>query len=271
MLTMRVRRFLKITGRKLIVNGNKTIGFDKSNVECYNCHKMRYFTRECRALRNQDIKHKKSSRRTVHVETSNSTALVSCDGLGGYDWSDQAKKGPNYALMDFSSLSFESKVSNDSTCLKSCLEIVRLFKSQNEQLLKDLKKPELMVLEDIKVLKVEIQMKEIDIRELWKNLEIAQKQKDGIQLNVEIFENASKSLCNLIDCQIADNCKKGLGYENYNAVPPPYTGNFMPLTPNLSFTSLDEFANKPVAENTKSSEEETKAVRKNNDALVNKE
>ncbi|GJY84682.1 hypothetical protein Tco_0498708 [Tanacetum coccineum] len=69
--------------------------------------------------------------------------------------------------------------------------------------------------------------------------------------------------------EIADNCKKGLGYENYNAVPPPYTGNFMPPTPDLSFTCLDEFVNEPVVENCKamSSEEEPKVVRKYNDAL----
>nr|GFD17985.1 hypothetical protein [Tanacetum cinerariifolium] len=65
---------------------------------------------------------------------------------------------------------------------------------------------------------------------------------------------------------IVENYKKGLGYENYNVVPPPYIGNFMPPKPDLSFTGLDEFANKHVAENTKSSEEETKAVRKNADA-----
>nr|GEV77863.1 hypothetical protein [Tanacetum cinerariifolium] len=39
--------------------------------------------------------------------------------------------------------------------------------------------------------------------------------------------------------------------------PPPYTGNFMPPTPDLSYTGLDEFANKTVVENT-FSEEETK-------------
>ncbi|GJV04787.1 hypothetical protein Tco_1338356 [Tanacetum coccineum] len=46
MLTMRARRFLKNTGRKLTVNGNETIGFDKSNVECNNCHKRGNFARE---------------------------------------------------------------------------------------------------------------------------------------------------------------------------------------------------------------------------------
>ncbi|GJW67406.1 ribonuclease H-like domain-containing protein [Tanacetum coccineum] len=62
MLTMRARRFLKNTGRKLTVNGNETIGFDKSKVECYNCHKRGHFARECRALRNQDNKNKESSK-----------------------------------------------------------------------------------------------------------------------------------------------------------------------------------------------------------------
>nr|GEV35984.1 putative reverse transcriptase domain-containing protein [Tanacetum cinerariifolium] len=109
MLTMRARRFLKKTRRKLTVNGNETIGFDKSNVECYNCHKRRHFTKECRAPRNQDNKHKESSRRSVLVETSASIALVLCDGLSGYYWSDQAEEGSNYALMDFSSLNSDSK------------------------------------------------------------------------------------------------------------------------------------------------------------------
>ncbi|GJV89470.1 hypothetical protein Tco_1533408 [Tanacetum coccineum] len=292
MLTIRARRFLKKTGRKLTINGNGTISFNKSKVECYNCHKRVYFARECKAPRNQDNKNKESLRRSMPVETSTSTALVSCDGLGGYDWSDKAEEGPNYALMAYSSLSSYSEISNDSNCSKSCMETAKLLKSQNDQLLKDLKKSELMVLayktglesveeklevykanesiylQDIKGLKFEIHIGEITIRELRKKLEIVQKEKDGIQLNVDKFEHASKSVNKLIECQIVDNCKKGLGYENYNAVPPPYIGNFMPPTPDLSFTGLDEFVNELVVENSKamSSKEEPKVVRKNDDA-----
>nr|GEY36105.1 ribonuclease H-like domain-containing protein [Tanacetum cinerariifolium] len=49
-------------------------------------------------------------KRNVHVEIPASIALVSCDGLGGYDWSDQAEKSPtNFVLMDCSSTSSNSE------------------------------------------------------------------------------------------------------------------------------------------------------------------
>nr|GEU72215.1 hypothetical protein [Tanacetum cinerariifolium] len=209
MLTMRAKRFLKKTGRKLTVNDNKTIGFDKSN-------------------------------------------------------SDLTEEEPNYALMAFSSLNsdlekYELMLLGYKTSLKSMEERLEFYKTN-----------ESVYLEDIKVLKIKIQIGEITIRELKKKLEIAQKEKDGIQLNVDKFKHASKSLNKLIVSQIVDNCKKGLGYKNYNAVPPPYKGNFMPPTLDLSYTGLDEFVNKLVVENckAKSSEEKPKVVRKNDDAPV---
>ncbi|GJT82084.1 putative ribonuclease H-like domain-containing protein, partial [Tanacetum coccineum] len=48
-------------------------------VACYNCHNRGHFAGECRALRNQDNKNKEISRRSLPMETSTSTALVSCD------------------------------------------------------------------------------------------------------------------------------------------------------------------------------------------------
>ncbi|GJR44357.1 putative ribonuclease H-like domain-containing protein [Tanacetum coccineum] len=98
MLTMRARRFLKNTRRKLTVNDNETIGFDKSKVECYNCHKRGHFAKECRALRNQDNKNKESLRRSVPAE-----------------------EGPNYALMAYSSSSSDSeevRKCNDAPIIK---------------------------------------------------------------------------------------------------------------------------------------------------------
>ncbi|GKE13372.1 ribonuclease H-like domain-containing protein, partial [Tanacetum coccineum] len=73
MLTIKARRFIKRTGRKLDVNGQR-VGFDRSKVECYNCHKNGHFAKECRALRNQENRGRENSRRTVTVETPTKNA-----------------------------------------------------------------------------------------------------------------------------------------------------------------------------------------------------
>nr|GEW86072.1 two-component response regulator-like PRR37 isoform X1 [Tanacetum cinerariifolium] len=61
-------------------------------------------------VEHQDNRNRKSTRRNVLVKTTNSTTLVSCDGLGGYDWSDQVEEGPNYALMAYSTSRFDFEI-----------------------------------------------------------------------------------------------------------------------------------------------------------------
>ncbi|GJU87790.1 ribonuclease H-like domain-containing protein [Tanacetum coccineum] len=87
-LTMRVKRFLKKTGRNLNFNGKETVGFDKTKVECYNCHRRGHFVKECRAPRNLGNRNRDAPRRVVPVETP-TNALVVQDGICGYDWSFQ--------------------------------------------------------------------------------------------------------------------------------------------------------------------------------------
>nr|GEX68877.1 hypothetical protein [Tanacetum cinerariifolium] len=73
--------------------------------------------------RAQDNRNRESTRRNAPVKTTNSSALVSCDGLGGYDWSDQVKDGPNYVLMAHSTSSFDSESLNkliDSHFVDNC-------------------------------------------------------------------------------------------------------------------------------------------------------
>ncbi|GKC48188.1 ribonuclease H-like domain-containing protein [Tanacetum coccineum] len=220
--------------------------------------------------------------------------------LMGYDWSDQAEESPtNFALMAYSSISSSSstnyEVTNELNCCSSCLECVKDLKEQNEQLVKDLrtarisvvsyktgleyvearllvfKKNESVYEEDIKLLKHEIYLIDLDITERKRKLELATKEKDEVQLTVQKFENSSKSLRKLLDSQIMDKCKTGLGY---NAIPPPYIGNFMPPKPDLVYPSLDDFVDvnecvsESVVEKPTVETNEPKTVRKENEALI---
>nr|GEY43944.1 hypothetical protein [Tanacetum cinerariifolium] len=259
MLTMRARRFLKNTGRKLNLNGNDSVAFDKTKVKCYNYHQRGHFARECRAPKGQDNRSKDVTR-TMPVETPNSSVLVSYDGLGGYDWSDQAKEGPtNFALMAYSTSSASSSDYEVSDSYKQGLKSV-------EQRLEFFKTNKLKYIEQINVLKIDIHYRDTAITELQRKLDLAETKKEGIQLNVNKLENASKSLNKIIECQIMDNCKKRLGY---NAVPPPHTGLFPPLKSNLSYTGLEELFSKPNTE--KSIDVEPKSVRKGSDAPIIKD
>ncbi|GJT78506.1 hypothetical protein Tco_1045231 [Tanacetum coccineum] len=194
-----------------------------------------------------------------------------------------------------SSSSTNSEVSNDSNYCSSCLECVKNLKEQNEQLIKDLrtarisavsykiglesvearllvfKKNESVYEEDIKLVKCEIYLRDLDLTELKRRLELATKEKDKVQLTVQKFENLSKSLSKLLDKQIMDKCKIGLGY---NVVLPPYTGNFMPPKSDLVYPSLDDFVkvnesiSESIVEKPTVETNEPKNARKENGALI---
>nr|GEW38928.1 hypothetical protein [Tanacetum cinerariifolium] len=54
MISMRIKKFHKRTGKKLHFDTKDPVGFDKTKVECFHCHKIRHFARDCRAKGNQD-------------------------------------------------------------------------------------------------------------------------------------------------------------------------------------------------------------------------
>ncbi|GKB48987.1 ribonuclease H-like domain-containing protein [Tanacetum coccineum] len=54
MISMRMKKFYKKTGRKIQFDAKEPVGFDKTKVECYSCHKTGHFARECRSKGNQD-------------------------------------------------------------------------------------------------------------------------------------------------------------------------------------------------------------------------
>ncbi|GJW70842.1 ribonuclease H-like domain-containing protein [Tanacetum coccineum] len=201
---------LKEDRKELNFNGKETISFDKTKVECYNCHRRGHFARECRAPRNQRNRNRDAPRRNALAE----------EGI------------INFALMTYTS---QGSSSSDF---------------ENEAVYE----------EDITFLKYDVQVKNIFIKDLKNQLEEALKEKDDLKLKLEKFEESSKNLTKLINSQISAKDKSGLGYESqinenevvhgvfnsretgewFHAVPPPYTGNYIPLRPDLSFAGLDD-------------------------------
>ncbi|GKB18038.1 ribonuclease H-like domain-containing protein, partial [Tanacetum coccineum] len=273
MLTIRARRFIKRTGRKLDVNGQR-VGFDRSKVECYNCHKYGHFARECKALRNQENRGREINRRTVIVETPTENALVSQDGIGGYDWSYQAEEEhpTNFALMAHtSSGSSSSSDSEVDSCSKSCVTAYATLKEQYDSLSSDYrksqfnlvsykaglesvearlahyKKNEVVFEESINDLKLEVKLRDNVLVENKKKLEKEEKTRDELKLTLEKFQNSSKSLNNLLEIESFMNSSEMLENQEYNksksdqgyhAVPLPFIGNVIPRKPDLTF--MDE-------------------------------
>ncbi|GJZ64433.1 ribonuclease H-like domain-containing protein [Tanacetum coccineum] len=270
MLTMRVKRFIKKTGRKMDLNNKETVGFDMTKVKCYNCHRRGHFARECRALRNQGNRNRDDARRNAPVDTSTTNALVVQDGTGGYDWSFQAEEGiTNFALMSYTSQGSSSSSSSDSereALNKSNLEIIgyQIGLESLEARIVVHEKNEAIYEEDIEFLKYDVQVKDISIKDL-KNHQISAKDKTSLGYDSQMNESeAVHSVFNsresdVDDSLVNDRFKTG---EGFHAVPPPYTGNYMPSRPDLSFVGLDDSVYK-----TKVSETETSISKTSKDIV----
>ncbi|GJR61673.1 ribonuclease H-like domain-containing protein [Tanacetum coccineum] len=165
MLTIRARRFIKRTGKKLDINGQR-VGFDKLKMECYNCHKHGHFARECRFPRNQKNKGRENNTRTIAVETPTQNVLIAQDGIGGYDWSYQAEEEQpiNDALMAFIS-SGKQYDSLSSDYKKSQFNLVS-YKAGLESVEARLaysKKNEAVFEKSINVLKLKLESENLDL------------------------------------------------------------------------------------------------------------
>nr|GEZ91937.1 hypothetical protein [Tanacetum cinerariifolium] len=148
-------------------------------------------------------------RKNVIVETTYANALVAQDRFG-FDWSDQAEDGPtNFVLMAYTS-------SGSSSSSNSDIEVSTLVAQDGF------------------------------------GFDWSDQAEDGPTNFVLMAYTSSGSSSSsnsdietglgydsqVFDSQVNDKYKIG---EGYHAVPPPYTGNFMPPKPDLILADMDEY------------------------------
>ncbi|GJT57101.1 ribonuclease H-like domain-containing protein [Tanacetum coccineum] len=238
MISMRMKKFYKKTGRKLQFDAKEPVGFDKTKVECYNCHKTGHFARECRTKGNQDSKRRdawnsgnKDGRRSGKQEDSK--ALVTIDGEG-VDWTSHSEEEEDYALMACNSSDTEV-TSCSKECKESYAKLKKLYDEQRAQLsdasieiqayTQGLKKVEAQLVahqqgqlwyeEKIRFMKIDLDDKTDVLTYHKKLLAEAQKEKEDLKAKVEKWHNSSKNLGKLLNTQMSANDKFGLGYGDH--------------------------------------------------------
>nr|GEV73546.1 hypothetical protein [Tanacetum cinerariifolium] len=167
--------------------------------------------------------------------------------VGGYDWSFQADDEPtNYAVLAYASSGSSSSSRSDievAPCSKACSKAYATLQAYYDNLIVDFRKSQLDVLsykiglesvearlvvyqknetvfeEDIKLLKLDVMLRDNALAEHRKKFKKAKKERNDLELTLDKFQTSSKNLKN-------DRYKTG---EGYHVVPPSYTGTFLPI------------------------------------------
>ncbi|GKA11412.1 ribonuclease H-like domain-containing protein [Tanacetum coccineum] len=182
--------------------------------------------------------------------------MMALEKIDADDWRDGSKVEDGYVELPITVIkghfckgAVQALRENRTENLSSCLDF--------ESRLDVYKKNEVVFEKDIKILKLDIKLRDNALIELRKKFEKAEKERDDLKLTLEKFGNSSKNLSKLLEIQVSDKFKTGVGFdsqvfdsqendryktsEGYHVVPPPYTGNFMPPKYDLVLADEEEY------------------------------
>ncbi|GJU00930.1 putative ribonuclease H-like domain-containing protein [Tanacetum coccineum] len=277
MITARIRKFMRKTGRPIDLKPKNGITFDKSKIECFNCQKLGHFARECKFAKYQANRANGSKeKRIVPIEDSNSKALVAKDSQGEIDWTKEFDDDPvTFAMVALNGIEeddwsieidadhvdlgqdglgvFDWSEEADNAPVALALMATSSTDSSNSEMEYDLK------------------MRDWKLGEKQKEFDNVIKERDELKEKLEKWSNATLLQTEILNKQKVLNDKTCIGfgveyssseesnnssgdenltsplYENfkrekaYKAVPLP-TGIIIPPRVDVAFTRIDELA-----------------------------
>ncbi|GKD79285.1 hypothetical protein Tco_1341906 [Tanacetum coccineum] len=167
-----------------------------------------------------------------------------------------------------SSSSLDTEV---DSCSKTCMKAYATLKEQYDNLSSDYKKSQFNLLsykaglesvearlvyykknkvvfeESINVLKLKVRLRDnaLDVYKL--NLEKAKAERDQLKQTLEKFQNSSKSLNEILECQVIEKFKKGLGYNAATAASPAVKNENLDVTTVVTPSNVKKVADRDIS------------------------
>ncbi|GKA33542.1 ribonuclease H-like domain-containing protein [Tanacetum coccineum] len=210
-IVIRMKKFYKKTGRRVQIDGNKPVGFDKKRLECFKCHNTGHFARECTSNGTNDGKKRDSfyqDQASEKKEQNQNCLLTMDDGIINWGEHTVEEEEINHALMAISSNNEVSLCEQEAKILAYTLVVKKL-----EAQVVTFQKQQLSLNEQLTFQANEIYEKDEKLKKYRRIGMKAVKEKEQLQKTVDSWKDSSKNLWKLVDSGMSSTSKVGLGYE----------------------------------------------------------
>ncbi|GJS96029.1 ribonuclease H-like domain-containing protein [Tanacetum coccineum] len=209
MISMRLKKFYKKTGRRLQFDAKEPVGFDKTKVECFNYHNTWHFARECRSK--------------GRSEAGRRDALVTMDR--------KTKVEAQLVTHQKNQLWYEEKIRLMKIDLDDKTDVLTYHKKLLAEVVKEK--------EELKTKLKNFQSSSKGLSKLL-NSQMSTRDKSGLgygdQVHNAFLSYENKFFQSVFDSRSSDVedspvHDRFVNVEGMHAVPPPMTGNYMPSGP----------------------------------------